>query len=617
MRLVAFAVEGFRSLRNLKTDLSGMTVAIGPNGSGKSSFLTAVKLLLDPSSTVIQADFTRGASGDQLGDEIKVEGSFDLAGAEVSDFDRLAIGSTLKISRTFAGPGKGDYRCIRKGIPSFAQVRSQSVGHKDAYNLLVERGAYEGLRRANSKQEAFERMDVWELDHPAQLEEVRDAFDRIEDVREKCSLIFVGATTDPLAEVQTSRGSLRLLLESIADLTAVDAEIKAAARESSEKVSAIVANQGTTLDRASNQVSTAISDLSPGVRIRIKWEPPRDLEASMPAMSVSVVGPDGLETELGHQGHGTQRSVLLGVFAALAEVERTGHLQRAFLLVIEEPEVFQHPLSARHLARTLFQLTDKGYQVLCSTHSPFFVQAQWLEGILLFSRAEDGQDSGTRISRLSLERIASSLETAAASAGFTAESTRARLLQIVDATKTEGLFARGVVLVEGVEDTALIRASGSIANAAFDESGIAIVSADGKTNLPLLTALFREASIPTYVLFDLDREGDVTEADRSAEAAILNLLSESSTRLEESVVHDSFACFRTTLADQVANEIGPRFEELFTAKRTDLGFKGDQGKKSQAVLESVLQELAQENLRSDTLSSLVEKVLLLAPSAPT
>lgn len=43
------AVEGYRSLRDLRTPLDGLNVVTGPNGSGKSSFYKALRLLADAS----------------------------------------------------------------------------------------------------------------------------------------------------------------------------------------------------------------------------------------------------------------------------------------------------------------------------------------------------------------------------------------------------------------------------------------------------------------------------------------------------------------------------------------------------------------------------------------
>lgn len=614
MQLHSVAVNGFRSLREVEIKLAGMTVEIGPNGSGKSSFLTAVRLLMDPTLKVTDSDFTRDGTGARSAEEITVTGVFELSPEEQEAFQPLVVDNTLIISRVFADPGKGEYKCSRKAVRAFAQIRSQATGHTNDYNALVASGQYPGLPEAQNKPEALSQMIDWEANHPDDLEDVLDQFDRTEEVRGRCSFVFVGATSDPIAEVQSSKGALRLLLESLVDLAAVDAKMQAALQQSTAVLSGIIEAEGASLEEASDKVSSAIATLSPDLQIRVRWNPPPDVQSPLPTMSVTVMGTDGLETDLGLQGHGTQRSVLLALLGVLAETGGPGGLQRNVLFVIEEPEVFQHPLSARHLSKTLFELTDRGYQVLASTHSPYFVQAKWLEGVCLFHRAKDSNDLSTSIHPLSLKGIAQKLENAGAGSDFTDESTRARLMQIVDATKTEGLFARFVVLVEGVEDAALVRAAGSIANAAFDEAGIAVVASDGKTNIPLLLALFAEAAIPTYVVFDLDREGEVTEADHKAERTIMGLLGKDGVELEDTLIEDSFASCHTNLAALIRGEIGTRFEELFAAKRAELGYKAEQGKKSQAALEAILTELAAEGLTSGSLTSLIEKISSLAAS---
>jgi predicted ATPase len=45
--MTTLAISGYRSLRDIRVRLSGLTIVTGANGSGKSSLYRALKLLAD------------------------------------------------------------------------------------------------------------------------------------------------------------------------------------------------------------------------------------------------------------------------------------------------------------------------------------------------------------------------------------------------------------------------------------------------------------------------------------------------------------------------------------------------------------------------------------------
>jgi predicted ATP-dependent endonuclease of OLD family len=97
---------------------------------------------------------------------------------------------------------------------------------------------------------------------------------------------------------------------------------------------------------------------------------------------------DGHETEIEHQGHGLQRTLIMSLLQVLLEYEQmeqaiesattqgeiTSEFKRSVIFAVEEPELYMHPQMERKVRDTLYELAEQpNQQVICSTHSPIFL----------------------------------------------------------------------------------------------------------------------------------------------------------------------------------------------------------------------------------------------------
>lgn len=72
---------------------------------------------------------------------------------------------------------------------------------------------------------------------------------------------------------------------------------------------------------------------------------------------------------------------------------------------------------------------------------------------------------------------------------------------------SEGFFADKIVLVEGIEDKAVIQAIDlSLNEETFDNKGIVVIPVLGKNNLDRPALIFMELEIPVYIIFDTDSD---------------------------------------------------------------------------------------------------------------
>ncbi|GAI15935.1 unnamed protein product, partial [marine sediment metagenome] len=92
--------------------------------------------------------------------------------------------------------------------------------------------------------------------------------------------------------------------------------------------------------------------------------------------------------EVARAGHGMQRGFLLAILHELVGNEERGGPK--LLLGFEEPELYQHPPQAQHLADVLesLSLPKNNAQVIVTTHSPYFVTSKGFENIRMLRKSQ-------------------------------------------------------------------------------------------------------------------------------------------------------------------------------------------------------------------------------------
>jgi predicted ATP-dependent endonuclease of OLD family len=617
MRLEKIRVTGLRSARDVEIPLHGLTLFLGPNGSGKSTALLALRLLMVPELAVAAEDFWRGDE-DQRADQIVITGTFaDIdPGTSGPWADYLSGAGLLVLERVFDAPGRGQYLANRLGVREFADIRRLLKGHRDRFNELVDSGAFPGLGRASSRDDALHRMTAWERAHPDQCEVTHEAVPFMElaaddprSVRAHLQYVFIGALEDPQSHITTTgKGELGALISAAIDLSALEADLVSVDERAREEIKRVLAEQEDVFETAQERITDAVKRFVPGYSVDLAWTDPRTIQSTLPQISLAIRDAEGLATEIGHQGHGIQRSLMFSVLTAHAEMN--GGSSRRVIAGIEEPEAFQHPLSARALAKTFVRLSEGRYQIVYSTHSPEFVPASAVDAILLFCRVPLGDGGGfhTRVNRFELGRMTEILADAMGNEDFTEETTRARLEANLDSQILEGLFAKLVVLVEGDQDEALIRGASEEAGVDLDDLGVAVIRSHGKTNIPLLAAFFKTAQVRIYPVFDLD-QGSADNSGAWAHDAIRKIVGAPlETSLDETCINDRFACWSTNLGDVVRSEIGPAYAATEESVSADLQFTPKQSRKKGRVVREVLKRCYASGRRSTALDQVTTRI---------
>lgn len=213
---------------------------------------------------------------------------------------------------------------------------------------------------------------------------------------------------------------------------------------------------------------------------------------------------------------GTGQEQVLAMAFAYAYSKSFGD-HETLILVIDEPEAHLHPLAQQWLATQLNNITNEGLQLVITTHSPHFVDLARPENLVVVGKP-DGRT--TRTTQLSRANLAASLIEAGADETRTTPDSVGSFYSAAATTEIKnGLFARLCVLVEGPTEAIALPEMLRFAGLDPLRHGIAVVSAEGLSNIAKWRRLYSAMGIPVYCIFDTDSDKTKTSDISSTQTA--------------------------------------------------------------------------------------------------
>ena len=241
----------------------------------------------------------------------------------------------------------------------------------------------------------------------------------------------------------------------------------------------------------------------PGATLRVEWQQDssRAVKVDQPLAGI-VAGESGFEGGLARFGHGFQRSFLLALLQELATSD--DRAAPTLILGCEEPELYQHPPQARHLAGVFEKLAQENAQIIVTTHSPYFVSGKNFEHVRMVRR--NLADSCVSIRQYSHGETADRFAQVVGEPPRQKSAALSKIHQALQPALNEMFFTQRLVLVEGLEDVAYLH-SWLILTDRWEEyrrSGCHIVAVGGKSEMIRPVIIAQGLGIPVFAVIDAD-----------------------------------------------------------------------------------------------------------------
>jgi len=369
----------------------------------------------------------------------------------------------------------------------------------------------------------------------------------------------------------------------------------------------------------SKSLTKTLNSYAPDTKIELSWIPLKDFQIPLPSAIVNLVE-DGYSATVDRTGHGLQRVFIMSLLQYLSTInERTAGSTSVsnfptLVLIIEEPELYQHPNRQRHLSEICIALSEckvsgvsSKIQVVYSTHSPHFVGLDRINQMRLLRKQNnaDGLPKITKISSTTIAQLTTELSKYHGGK-FTEVNIVPRLHMIRTPWINEGFFSKCVVLVEGGSDRDTILGASKALGINLESEGISVIPCSGKGNLDKVAIIFKQLYIPTYVIWDNDRcKEDAIPKNR----LLLKLFGEEESDYP-SHVKDNHACIEGNLETMLEDQMGTgMYENMLSINMTEYDLDRSDAIKNPTVLKTMLEDLEKSGGEiPDTLKQILEKI---------
>lgn len=191
-----------------------------------------------------------------------------------------------------------------------------------------------------------------------------------------------------------------------------------------------------------SQASHEVSNFYPGINIHLDINPP-DFDEHLKNSTLSLSDTTGVKRPFSSFGHGSQRTTQMALIKMLATTSTTrSQPSQIKVLLIDEPETFLHPQAIESLRDALKVLSQSGFQVIITTHSPLMIDHQQVLNTLMVYKNNAGETSIRN-------KLSNAIQT------LSNNPHQANIVFSIQ-NSTHLLFSEHVILVEGKTESMMI-----------------------------------------------------------------------------------------------------------------------------------------------------------------
>ncbi len=511
MHISSLSIRNFRNFKNVNLNFKcGINTIIGENGSGKTNLFFALRILLDDTLprhiNFYSTDFNR-ALGNWAGHWIIISIVFDELDAS-EEAQALAVQSSGHMDTA----NKGSYAVyfrpkyqFRKELYDYSQTAGKNTTDLqlilDKITLEDYETVYLSRGSANFSDDAIYNkyvgnFETIEFPDPDDKEELIFGtwLPKEINIHNEVSCTFIKALRDVESDLRTySNNPLLNLLRGKEKTVEVSKqnEIIDSIDKLNEQIGSL--DEVKEIKRGIDKSIKEAVGTTYAPNIDIKSELPNEMEKLFQSLKLWVGDPD----DEGYKGRIWELSLgganLIYLSLKLLEYEKVKTDRIANFLLIEEPEAHIHT----HIQKTLFNnLKENKTQVIISTHSTHISSVSKISSVNILSRGEREALVFHPSNNLEPDEII-------------------RVERYLDAVRSNLLFAKGIILVEGDAEQILIpEMFKKVFGLSLDEIGVSLINI-GSTGFENVANIFHAERIQKNcaILTDLDKSIVTLPAD--------------------------------------------------------------------------------------------------------
>ena len=643
MIIKSMNVKNFRSILDETLIFDNLTALVGANGSGKSSFLHSLELFQTKRPKITSDDFYNNNTDNDIVFGITFT---NLSNDAKKQFKKYIQNDELTIERVFKFTDEDKISDTCHGFilhnPDFIEIRKcdKATIARSKYKELKLKQEYTSFPNWENHDKTKNYLTKWEEDYADKCTRIKDSkqlFASNEVVlrylEKYVKMLYISAVRDASLDATEGKNSV------FADLIQIAVKNKLMEKKDVQKFykkfqrdyqKILYKNNKQEISDLSKSLTTTLKRYVPNAKINLSWSPLEDVQIPLPSAIVNLVE-DEYSTTVDRTGHGLQRVFIMTLLQHISTINETSAGSTSvsdfptLVLIIEEPELYQHPNRQRHLSEICIALSkcevdgvSSKIQVVYSTHSPHFVGLDRINQIRLLRKQNNiaKLPKITKISSTNIKELVAELSKYHGSK-FTEFNILPLLRHIRNPWINEGFFSKCVILVEGDSDRAAILGASSALKINLESEDISIIPCFGKGGLDKVAIIFKQLCIPTYVIWDNDKDSEKNSKKNSKKyksgqiknnRILLKLFGQKETNYPSHVKNDH-AVIEGTLETMLKNEIGDKYDKMLDSCVMKYGLKKSDAEKNPTVIKTILEDLEKCGGKIPiTLKQILEKI---------